>query len=153
MPDYEFIGKSQLSRGFSFPLKRSVLDAFLDERQVDAITCVAYCGPSTGHRVFCADYRGPQVRGDGHSLTLWVNAVPSGIRKYVSQRIEQEMLADLVDWILLFRDESQLASQMDHRFEVYYAEVSESGECELEVRIDEPREQWRLPRYRGKLRH
>jgi hypothetical protein len=154
MSDYEFIGKSRLSRGFSFPLKRSTLDAFLDHRQVQAVTGVAYCGPSDDRRVLSADYRywGPRDRGMSHSLILWLNAVPSAIRHYITKRIQEQVLPQLADWIRQFTDASKLASQLDHRFEIYYDKVSDDGSCHLDVRVDAPRKQRRLPRYRAKVR-
>jgi hypothetical protein len=154
MPDYEFIGKSQLSRGFSFPLKRSTLDAFLDHRQVRAVTGVAYCGPSDDRRVLCADYRywGPQDSGVSHSLILWVNAVPSALRYYIANQIQEQVLPRLADWMQQFTDASKLASQLEHRFELYYDEVSDDGSCRLNVRVDTPRKQRRLPKYRAKVR-
>ncbi len=152
MPNYEFIGKSQLSRGFSFPLKRSTLDAFLDERGISAVTGVAYCDPSDDHQVLCADYHGPRKRGMSHTLNLWVNAVPSAIRQDVAHRIENELLSTLSNWIIQFADRSKSVSQSDHRFEIHYDDVTDDGVCRLDVRVDVPRKQWRLPRFRAKVR-
>ncbi len=152
MPDYEFIGKLRLRREFSFPLKRSTLDAFLDDRGISAVTAVAYCGPSDDRRVLCADYHGPRKNGMSHSLNLWVNAVPSAIRHHVAQVIEKDLLAKLGAWIIQFTDRSKTSNQMDHRFEIYYDDVTDDGVCRLEVRVDVPRKQWRLPRFRAKVR-
>ena len=152
MPDYEFIGKSRLARGSSFPLKRSTLDAFLDDRSLNGVTGVAYCGPSDEHRVLCADYRGSRKSGASHSLTLWVNAVPSAICHHVAQMIETEGLEKLADWIIQFTDRSKLSNQMDHRFEIYYDDVTDDGSCRIDVCVDAPRKQWRLPRFRAKVR-
>ena len=152
MPDYEFIGKSRLACGLSFPLKRSALDAYLDDRGITTVTGVGYCGPSDDSRVLSADYRGPLQRGMRHSLNLWLNAVPSSICHHITQVIEQELLSRLADWIIQLTDQSILCNQMDHRFEIYYDDVNEEGGCQLDVRLGVPPKQWRLPRFRAKVR-
>lgn len=152
MPDYEFSGRARLGRGFSYPLKRSVLDKLPDERKINAITYVGYCGPSKDHRVCCAHNYGPYSQVGSHSLAFSVNAVPSAIRKRVSRRLESDVLSDLVDWILHFENESKLVSQMQHQFEVYYTDVTETGDAERDVPSDEPFKPSRLPRFRGKIR-
>ena len=85
-------------------------------------------------------------------MNLCVNAVPSAIRHHVAERIDEELLAKLENWILQFADQSKLASQIDHRFEIYYGDVLDGGTCHLDVQVDAPRKQWRLPRFRGKVR-
>lgn len=152
MPNYEFIGKEQLSRGFSFPLKRSRLDAFLDERHIDTVTGVAYCGPSQEQRVFKADFYGPTRRGMEHTLNLWINAVPSSLRQRIAAEIEGKWLPELANWIAQFVDGSKLASQTDHRFEVHYENAQDDGTCELKLRLDAPRQPRHGPRFRMKVR-
>ena len=87
-----------------------------------------------------------------HSLNLWVNAVPSAIRQNVAHQLENELLAELSSWIIQFADQSKPVSQMDHRFEIYYDNVTVDGICRLDVRVDVPRKRWRLPRFRAKVR-
>lgn len=152
MPNYKFIGKSQLSRGFSFPLKRSRLDAFLDERRIETVTGVAYCGPSQEQRVFEADYYGPARRAMNHTLTVWINAVPSSLRQYIAAEIEGKWLAELANWIAQFVDGSKLVSQTDHRFEVRYEDAQDDGTCQLKLRLDAPRQYRHGPRFRMKVR-
>lgn len=134
MPEYEFIGKSRLPRGFSFPLKRSALDAYLRDWDVNSVTGVAYCGPSDDHRVLGADYHGPRRCGMAHTLNVWVNAVPSAIRHHVAQKLEKDLLAKLADWITRLGDPSILSNQMDHRFEIYYGEMTDDGKCVLDLK-------------------
>lgn len=141
MPDYEFLGKSRLPGDFSYPLKRSALDTFLDARGITLVTMVAYCPPSADARVLNADYRGPRRRGMSHSLSLWVYAVPSRIRYHIAQMFETELLGKLTDWVLQFTDQTSLVSQLDHRFEIYYDGVTEDGACRLDVLVDVPRNQ------------
>jgi len=116
------------------------------------VTTLAYCGPSDVHRVLSADYRGPRKRVQPHSLSLSLNAVPSSICHHIVQTFEQDLLARLADWIIQLTDQKTLNSQMDHRFELFYDAVTEEGRCQLVVRVDDPRKQWRLPRFRGKVR-
>ena len=74
-----------------------------------------------------------------HSLNLWVYAVPSAIRRHVTQMLEKERLARLSHWILRFSDQSRLSSQIDHRFEIHYDDVADDDTCRLHVRLDVPR--------------
>jgi len=136
MPDYEFIGKAQLSRGFSFPLKRSTLDAFLDEHELPIVTGVAYCEHSEHQRVFSAVYHGPRRRAEEHTLTLWIYAVPSSLRRHVASRIEDKWLAALASWIAGFENQSELVSQTNHRFDLHYTDMNDDGTCSLESRVD-----------------
>lgn len=152
MPDYEFMGRSRLPRGLRFRLKRSTVDAFLDERGIGAVTAVAYCGPSDDRQVLCADYHGPGKSGMSHSLTLCVNPVPSPIRHHVAQVIENDLLVELETWISQFTDRSKTFNQMHHRLEIYYDDVTDDGDCRLFVRVDVLRKLWRLPRFRAKVR-
>ena len=87
-----------------------------------------------------------------HTLNLWVNAVPSAIRHCVAQRIENELLSELMDWIDRLTDRSKLSNQMDHRFEIYYYDVTDDGACRLDVQVDKPRKQQHSPRFRAKVR-
>jgi hypothetical protein len=135
------MGTARLSRGFSYPLKRSTLYTFLDDGQIQGVTGVAYCGPSDDRCVLSADYRWPRNRGMAHWLVLWVNAVPSTIRSYIAKKLEEQLLPQLGSWIRQFTDQSRLYSQLDHRFEIYYDEVSDDGTCHLEIRVDAPRKQ------------
>lgn len=152
MPEYEFIGKSKLGRGFSFPLKRSELDAFLDDNAISLVSAVGYCEPSDHHRVFAANYYGPRSQSDDPDLTLWINAVPSDIRHHIATEIGMSLLDQVRDWVIPLHDRAILANQMDHKLEIYYSRGLDDDSCTLSVKIDEPPESVRISRYRGKVR-
>jgi hypothetical protein len=57
---YEFTGKGKLPKGFSFPIKRSVLDEFLRREGITSATGVGFCGNSGSNVVLGADYYGPR---------------------------------------------------------------------------------------------
>ncbi len=152
MPKYEFIGKSKLARGFSYPLKRSTLDAFLDASKIMLVTGVAYCDPSDEQRVLSATYYGPRKQEQSSTLTIWINAVPSRIRKHISVELGNSLLPRIGDWLVSLSDPTLLANQMDHRLEIYYDETTDGRSCVLDVRIDALRDPIRLARYRAKVR-
>lgn len=152
MPEYEFIGKSKLARGFSYPLKRSALDSFLDGNNISLVTGVAYCEPSDEQRVLSATYYGPKNQEHRATLTIWVNAVPSRFRKHVSDQLEDAFLPRIGNWIVSLTDSTLLANQMDRRLEIFYNENTDDESCVLDLRIDEKRDPIRLSRFRAKVR-
>ncbi len=137
MSEYLFIGKSKLARGFSYPLKRSTLDSFLDINNIAMVTGVAYCEPSREQRVLAATYYGPPKRGQRSTLTIWVNAVPSQFRKHISDQLEDTFLQRTMDWLASLTDSTLLTNQMDHRLDIYYNDTKDGGSCMLQVRIDD----------------
>ena len=152
MPDYEFIGKSQLSRGFSYPLGRSTLDSYLDQHSITMVTAVAYCKQSSDGRVINADYRGRSLNSTSHSLILWLNAVPSAIRHKIAPQFEEGVFPALATWISSFTDQSILRSQTDHQFEVFLEYTNDERAVTLTIQTDRPRTQRRLSRFRSKVR-
>jgi hypothetical protein len=111
---YEFIGKAKLPKGFSFPIKRSVLDEFLRREGITNVTGVGYCGNS-GHKVVLgANYYGPRSKSSRHTLTLWIYAVPSEIRRPIEELVVSAALPRLAEWLLSFSDGSLLRAKTDH---------------------------------------
>lgn len=153
MPTYEFIGRSRLARGLSFPLNRSEIDEFLDHHGIDFVTGLAFCGLSEEQGVLSAEYWCARKRGMSHTLTIWVKAVPSASRQAVSQRITEELFPRLADWIAQFADRSNLSAQTDHRFDAFYDDRANGGTCHLTFQVDAARSIASSPRFRMKGRH
>ncbi|WP_435007138.1 hypothetical protein P12x_004512 [Tundrisphaera lichenicola] len=111
---YEFHGKAKLPKGFSFPMKRSVLDNFLRREGITKVTGVSFCGNSGDNIVLTARYYGPRRKSSRHTLSLSIYAVPSEIRKLVEELVVNEALPRLAKWLLSFSEESLLRARTDH---------------------------------------
>jgi len=96
--------KDKLPKGFSYPLKRSLLDAALNEAPaMDAVYSVRYLygrgrGPATIDALFSPERNGAHVSVSGKSLiTVW--AVPSADRKPCEDILIAEGLPILCRWL------------------------------------------------------
>ena len=100
---YSFI-KDKLPRGFSFPLKRSVLDAALLEAGIAGVSCVFYRHRKSGDIVMDADYHGEGWRGwpATRLSSVCVYSVPSGERHAIEAHLVSEVLPRLVRWLKMF---------------------------------------------------
>ncbi len=114
MPEYELIGKAKLPRGFSYPLKRDALDAFLDTHGIDTITGVMYCGHSADGKVLSVLYYGKTRKHINPGASLAINAVPSQHRKSAESILLAEALPVLAAWLMQFSDQSTTRSQTNH---------------------------------------
>ena len=137
MPDYEFIGKSRLWRGYSYPMKRSIVDRLLNQHEVASVTGVAYCEHSADQRVLSAHYSGPKSHGLNHTLTLWFNAVPSLFRHRIATRLQEVFIESLLPWCSYIADPDLLAGQLDYRFNVHYSFDVADAPCCLRTEIVE----------------
>ena len=96
--------KDKLPKAFSYPLKRSLLDAALNEASaMDAVYSVRYLfgrgrGPATIGALFSPERNGAHVSVSGKSLiTVW--AVPSAERKTCEDILIAEGLPILCRWL------------------------------------------------------
>jgi hypothetical protein len=99
MMQYAF-DKRKLPRDFSFPLKRSLLDAALTQAQIARVHCVYYWLRQSGDIVLRADYCGEtnQAWAAGQaSITLY--AVPSVERQETESAIVHQALPQLCTWL------------------------------------------------------
>lgn len=110
---YEFLGKTKLRKGLSFPIKRSVLDEFLRREGITKVTAVGYCANSGHNVVLKADYFGSRRKSRGHALVLWIYAVPSDIRNRVEELVVNAVFPRLAKWLLSFSDDSLLRAKTD----------------------------------------
>ncbi|MGH9939486.1 MAG: hypothetical protein ACREAM_24870, partial [Blastocatellia bacterium] len=85
MPEYSF-SKSKLPRGYSYPLKRGLLDEWLDEAELTKIANVHYCfNLKSDNFILQGDYFGEAHKswaGAGLS-SIWLWAVRSEERKVI----------------------------------------------------------------------
>jgi hypothetical protein len=96
------LSKRKLPKGYSYPLKRSVLDSFLESanlRKLDTVTYSFYA-----HRdniIIRADYFGEAHKGwAGVGLSsIVLQAVPSAERKEVENVLIEKVLPELCSWL------------------------------------------------------
>ena len=101
--EYPFF-KAKLPRGFSYPLKRSVLDSFLDEAHLTQLSGVSFQYSSDGRPfLLLASFFGEAHKGFAEaglcSLTLY--SVPSAQKKLIEDAMTDSVLPRLVDWLRL----------------------------------------------------
>ena len=119
MPTYHF-SKSRIPRGLSYPLKRSVLDAALDNAGIDSLANVYY---SLGQRgegpTVSAEYTSETARGWAHAgfVSLFVHAVPSPNLKEVRDALESVVLPRLLTWLKELQAAGNASRGMAHSFQ------------------------------------
>lgn len=92
--------KHRLPRGFSFPLKRSILDSALTTAHITHVHCVYYWWRQAGDIVLRADYCGEANRAwaaGQTSITLY--AVPACERSETDSALIAQVLPQLCTWL------------------------------------------------------
>ena len=92
--------KQRLPRGFSFPLKRSILDSALTTAHITRIHCVYYWLQQASDIVLRADYCGEANRAwaaGQASITLY--AVPARERSHTESVLIAQALPQLCTWL------------------------------------------------------
>lgn len=97
--DYGFT-KNKVPKGFSYPLKRSLLDKTFEEYEVSQIFVVYYSLRTGGDIVIRADYQGEGKQNFATGKTsVTVYAVPSEERKTTEDLLIEQGLSVLMKWI------------------------------------------------------
>lgn len=157
MTAYDYIGKSKLAHGFSYPISRTVVDSLFDTGALTNVTGLAFVGPSDDFRLLCARYSARRSRNKPHTLTLWINAVPSLIRQRLHDLLICDGMAALSAWASQFTDTTLAYSQLDHNFTITYTHTSklndpEPNQCTLKITQDDAHIRKSLGRYRANIR-
>jgi hypothetical protein len=109
---YRFDGRYPLPRGLSYPIRRSLLDANLDENAVALVGSLGFMKAAlqSGEQegvVMRADYIGPSewsvdraVFGREGAIELRLYAVPSRHRAQVETALTRDALPQLCDWLI-----------------------------------------------------
>ena len=122
MPEYSF-SKDKLPRGYSYPLKRSLLDERLDEAELTKIQGVYYCfNRKSDNLILRGDYFGEARKGwAGAGLSsIWLWAVRSEERKVIETVLVNEALPALIVWLRKAEQEGNVwratSRHIDFRF-------------------------------------
>jgi hypothetical protein len=127
-PGYTFTGKAKLARGFSYPIQRSRLDAFLTEADLRCITHLGYGGPSKDNTIISASYHPAW-----EALDVLICAVPSEHKSVLGRCVAEQCLPAFAEWIRRFADKSLLWAQLEHRFVARYQLSPDADRCEIRL--------------------
>jgi hypothetical protein len=101
MPSYSF-SKHKIPQDYSYPLKRSVLDTFLDDAGLTQIANVTYSfNLKSSNVILRGDYLGEAYKGWAYAglSSIRLRAVPSENRKVIEEILVNEALPKLTDWL------------------------------------------------------
>jgi hypothetical protein len=121
MPEYSF-SKRKLPRGYSYPLKRGLLDELLDEAELTKIDTVHYCFDlKSDNLILRGNYSGEAHKGWAAGLSsIWLWAVRSEERKVVENVLVNEALPALIMWLRKAEQEGNVwratSRHIDFRF-------------------------------------
>jgi hypothetical protein len=122
MPEYSF-RKDELPRGYSYPLKRGLLDEWLDEAELTRIDSVSYrFNLKSDNLILQGNYFGEAHKGwVGAGLSsIWLWAVRSEERKVIETVLVNEALPALIVWLRKAEQEGNVwratSRHIDFRF-------------------------------------
>jgi len=115
--------KDRLPKGFSFPLKRSVLDGALRAAGLpNELHHVYYARPQQPGLMLRIDYCGEDRKGwfAAGKSSLWLFAVPSDKRKQAEIALVTHGLPNLTGWLDKIRAAGNSIRGPDQTFELWY---------------------------------
>jgi hypothetical protein len=92
------IEKPKLRRGLAYVLKSSLLEAALQNAQIDCETSLTYWMPQSGGSVLQAFLWTPSPRFDHFRLYIRAGAVPAAERKAAAIELERSVLPVFAAW-------------------------------------------------------
>jgi hypothetical protein len=125
MPEYSF-SKNKIPRGYSYPLKRSLLDECLDEAELTKIAIVHYCfNLKSDNLILRGAYSGEAHKGwAGAGLSsIWLWAVRSEERKVIEAVLANEALPALIDWLRKAGQEGNVWRAISHQIDFRYKDA------------------------------
>ena len=94
------IEKPKLPKGLSYALKTSLLQATLEEAQIDCYVHLNYWRPQTGCSVLEAEYWLPNQNVPYPRVYIRAGVVPSSHHKAASDAIAKNILPAFTEWLL-----------------------------------------------------
>jgi hypothetical protein len=112
--DYSF-SKDKLPKGTSYPLKRSHLDAALEQANVKDLVHVAYLKRQRINEVMRADYHGEHLKfGCAGQSWLTIYSVPGEQRAATESALLNEGIPAIVKWLLKAETERNTWRAVNH---------------------------------------
>jgi hypothetical protein len=107
--------KQKLPRGFSYPLKRSILDAALTEAGITRVHCVYYWLGHSGDIILRADYCGEANHAwAAGQASITLCAVPSEERRETESALLHQALPQLCTWLRTAEQAGNVWRGVDH---------------------------------------
>jgi len=112
--DYSF-SKDKLPKGTSYPLKRSRLDAALEQAGVKCLAYVTYLRKQRRNEVMRADYYGEHLRvGAAGQTSLTIYSVPGEERVATESALLKEGIPAIIQWLLKAETERNTWRAVNH---------------------------------------
>jgi hypothetical protein len=115
--DYHF-SRHKVPRGFSYPMKRSLLDPAIAERGIKSIRSVVFYFSRSRESVVAVNYTGEQndkILQPG-SFSFWIYAVRSTERSSIQESIMRLVLPTALDWIVELDHAGNVRRTGNHHF-------------------------------------
>ena len=112
--DYSF-NKDKLPKGTSYPLKRSHLDAALEQANVKNLVFVSYLRQQRPNEVMRADYHGEHLKvGSAGSASLTIYSVSGEQRAATESALLHEGIPAIIKWLLKAEAAGNTWRAVDH---------------------------------------
>jgi hypothetical protein len=115
--DYQF-SRHKVPRGFSYPMKRSLLDPAIAERGIKSIRSVVFFFSRSRESVVAVNYTGEQNAGilQPGTFSFWIYAVRSTERSIIQESIMRLVLPPALDWIVELDHAGNVRRTGNHHF-------------------------------------
>jgi hypothetical protein len=156
MSTFEWYGKTKLAKGFSFPATYSTLESMTEAAAFPHLSSLFFTEPCE-HHLLRGRFVGARSTLVKPSLSLWINAVPSTLRKRLNELLLAEGFPALSAWAKQFADHSLARAQLDHTFGIRYEQLNvdatRQSDLRLLLEIDQPSPGRKQGRFRANVRH
>jgi hypothetical protein len=114
---YRF-SRRKIPRGFSYPMKRSMLDAVIAAGGIQSVASVVFYFKRAPESLFTVSYTGEQNDGilDPGTFSIWIYAVPSIERSGVQESIMRSVIPAALDWIVEIGHAGNVRRMGNHYF-------------------------------------
>jgi hypothetical protein len=114
---YQF-SRHKVPRGFSYPMKRGVLDAAIAARGLQSVASVVFYFRRAPESIFTVTYTGEQNDGilKPGTFSIWIYAVPSSERSKVQESIMRSVIPSALDWIVEIDHAGNVRRTGNHHF-------------------------------------
>lgn len=114
--------KFKIPKGYSYPLKRSVLDAWLETTGLTQLAGVSYVFfQHSDNLVIRALFTGETIKyRTAGTYQVWIYAVPSAEKSAIEQLIMTEALPILGDWLMAAEKAGNSWRGKSHHLEISY---------------------------------
>lgn len=117
--------RDKIPKGWSYPLKRSALDAAIVAANLTSVASVYFVFRSHGSIFLSVMYTGEQhrqQRGAG-TCSVWIYSVPSQTRKAYESAILSALLPAMTRWIEKLEQAGNVRRAVDHQWNAHMSDA------------------------------